>query len=122
MKIEGYHWASGPVTEYKRLSDVLKTSENLTRLPEPEERCTTGKEPSHLPPSLIPARGPCRLPFMRGPKMAYPAQDQIQSLSTDGIPWPSSSKLHSTTGAKLEAWALKALGSQDHRARAPPPR
>lgn len=37
MKIGGYHWPLGPVTEYKGLSDVLKISENMTRLPEPEE-------------------------------------------------------------------------------------
>lgn len=37
MKIGGYHWPLGAVTEYKGLSDVLKISENMTRLPEPEE-------------------------------------------------------------------------------------
>lgn len=50
MEIEGYHWPSGPVTEYKRLSDVLKISENLTRLPEPEGRCKTGRAFLSLPP------------------------------------------------------------------------
>lgn len=77
LEIEDYHWPSGPVTEYKRLSDVLKISENVTRLPEPEERCRTGREPSYLPPSP-PAQDPWSLSFMRGPKMGYPVQDQIQ--------------------------------------------
>lgn len=77
MAIGGYHWPSGPVTEHKRLSDVLKISENTTRLPELEERGTSGKEPSYLPPAS-PPRAPCSLPRMRRPKTGYPAQDQIQ--------------------------------------------
>lgn len=36
--MSGVITVSGPVTEYKRLSDVLKISENMTRLPETGEK------------------------------------------------------------------------------------
>lgn len=49
--MSGVITVSGPVTEYKRLSDVLKISENLTRLPETGERWAGGQEPSYLPPA-----------------------------------------------------------------------
>lgn len=49
--MSGVITVSGPVTEYKRLSDVLKISENMTRLPETGERWAGGQEPSYLPPA-----------------------------------------------------------------------
>ena len=55
------------------------SSEIITVCPVTEYRCTSGKEPSYLPPAPPPpAPAPCSLPFMLGSKTGYLAQDQIQ--------------------------------------------
>lgn len=85
--IGGYHWPSGPVTEYKRLSDVLKIAENMTRLPEPEERCASGKEPSYLPPAT-PPRAPAVSHLCVALKRAALLKTRFRSLSTEGVHSP----------------------------------
>lgn len=98
--MSGVITVSGPVTEYKRLSDVLKISENMTRLPETGERWAGGQEPSYLPPAHRwlgssrklpppPAQGPGSLAFLtRDPKMRHRLKMRFRPLSTDGVPSP----------------------------------
>lgn len=106
MMIGGYHWPSGPVREYKRLSDVLKISENMTRLPEPEERCTSGKEPSSLPPAS-PPRAPSVFHLCVALQRATLLETRFVSLSTDGVHSPLLRSPTVQCGAKPEAWALR---------------
>lgn len=124
--MSGVITVSGPVTEYKRLSDVLKISENMTRLPETGERWADGREPSYLPPAPwwlgssrklpSPAQGPGSLAFlMHGPKMRSRLKVRFRPLSIDGVPSPGPRGLTVQWGVSPQAWALTALGLQDRR-------
>lgn len=79
--------------------------------------------PSRTPPH--PPRPPAVSHLCLALKRATLLKTRFRSLSTDGVHSPV---LRSLTvqwgeggGRKPEAWALKALGPQDRRARAPPP-